>query len=335
MNIFIDESGLFRTAPREDAWCVVAAYVSPEIDRARLSRLVSDLRLEVSGGKEVKLRDLTEARYTRFLAELARLRGIAFAVAMDAFQHSDAQLAHHRDMQAKKVIAHVDKMLHAEGRRGLENLAAAIQGLPVQLYAQLCVQVELCHAVLRLGITYFAQRHPPTLARLRWRVDQKDTIPTAYENAFRMILPALLQTKSLRDPIIQLTGADYSFFQRFEFPKGEAPTFLRDDYGIEIDTDPLDVGKMVREDFRLVDSAAVPGVQVADLLASGLSRTMRGNFDDLESVARLIGANLLQREGGQPPVQLVSLGGTGGDTVTDRSAVLLDAMRRSAKPLLA
>jgi len=335
MNIFVDESGTFRTAPVADAWCVLVAYVSPEIDRAPLARLIGDLRVEISGGGEVKLRDLTESRYARFLTDLARLRGIAFGVAMDAYQHSDAQLIHHRDMQAQKVLTHIEKMHHAEARRGLEDLAQAIRLLPVQLYAQLCAQVELCHAVLRTGITYFAQRHPPTLAHLRWRVDRKDTIPTAYENAFRIILPALLQTKSLRDPILQLTGADYSFFQRFEFPRGAAPTFLRDDYGIDMETDPLDVGKMIREDFRLVDSAAVPGVQVADLLASGLRRTMRGNFDDPEKIARLLGANMLQREEGAPPLKLISLGGIPDIPVTDRSAVLSAAMGRYAKSLLA
>lgn len=328
MNIFVDESGTFGGAPNPDSWCVVAAYLSPEIDRDRLMKLVRSLRRECAGGDEIKLGDLTEARYSKFLRDLTMLNGAAFAVGIDASLHSEADLIRHRDAQAERVAVNVDRMLHASGRRAVADLAAAIAVLPIQLYAQLVCQTELFYDVLATGITYYAQRFPPTLARFRWMVDRKDTNPTAYEQAFRKILPALLQTKSVTEPMLMLIGANYSYFKRFEFAEGKGPTHLRDYYGLEIEKNQLNVGKLVGEDFQLVDSAAVPGVQVADLLASGLRRAMRGNFDDPETVASLLGANMVQAAHRRAPLRLLSLGKQRNVQESERTHSVLKAMTR-------
>lgn len=334
MNIFVDESGTFGSAPNPDSWCVIVAYLSPEIDRAPLAKLVTSLRRDCAGGREAKLGDIPEMRYARFLNDLSKLRGAAFAVAVDANLHSTQDLVRHRDAQAAKIAEHIDRMLHPGGRKGVADLAAAIEELPVQLYAQLVCQVELFYAVLARGITYYAQRHPPTLSRFRWRVDRKDIDPTAYERAFRMILPALLQTKSLRDPISMLTGANYSFFERFEYAEGQAPTYLQEFYGIEIDKSPLNVGKVVQEDFQLVDSSICPGVQAADLLASGIRRAMRGNFDNPERIARLLGANMVQAPHRQPPLQLVSLGAQRDVQGSERTHSVVKEMSRFSRRYL-
>jgi hypothetical protein len=336
MNIFVDESGTFRTSADPEAWCVVVAYVSPESDRAALERLVQNLRIECAGGKEAKLRDIPQPRYERFLAELSRLRGIAFAVAINAHLHTDEGLENHRNAQADKVIEHIDKMRHPAGRASLQHLSSAIRSLPVQLYTQLVCQVELFHALLTRAVTYYAQRQPATLSSLRWRVDRKDTIPTAYEKAFLTILPALLQTKSHRDPMLMLTdSADYSFFNRYEYAPGEAPTYLKDQYGIDSGSHPGNVGAMVRDNFKLVDSSVVAGVQVADLLASGLRRAMRFNFDSPERIATLLGANLLEELKDGPPVRMVALGCDRDCQVSDRTAGLLQAMTQFNKPYVA
>lgn len=335
MNIFVDESGTFRTSPHPDSWCTVVAYVSPEIDRRRLDRLVGALRAECASGREAKLRNVAEARYAKFLSDLARLNGVAFAVAVDAHQHSECALELHRDSQARAALEHIDKMLHPTGREAVQRVSDAIRSLPVQLYAQLVCQVELFHKVITRAITYYAQRFPATLRSLRWRVDRKDTIPTAYENTFRMILPALLQSKSDRDPMLMLKGADYSHFRRFEYAPGEAPTYLKDDYGIDYGEDVVDVGKMVKDDFQLVDSNNVPGVQVADLLASGLRRVMRQKFDAPERIATLIGENMVQEADRQPPVRLISLAPGSGDRVSTDVAKLLRSMVEVTRPYIA
>lgn len=332
MFVFVDESGTFTSADRPDAWCVVAAYVSPERDRAALADLINRLRRECSNGSEAKLRDLSEEQYSRFLKQLGELNGLLFAVAVDVSLHSADAIAHHRDMQAAKIIEHRDKMRFESGRQALTDLSAAIGSLPVQLYTQLVCQVELFHKVLTRAPLYYVQRNPPTLGHLRWRVDRKAETPTRYETAFRIVLPALLQTKSFEDPMIMLEGADYTHFNRFDFAPGEQPDYLRTEYGIDT-TDGANVGKMVGEDFKFVDSSLVAGVQVADLLASGLRRLFRGGFQNPTRVAQLLGANMVQEMNGKPLLRLISL--DRGGMVSMNSAELIGTMANYARPMLA
>lgn len=334
LNIFVDESGTFLPSPGQDSWSVVVAYVSPEVDRGPLERLVTALRLERGAGAEVKLNALDEPRYAQFLADLAKLHGIAYSVATATHLHSEEGLARHRDEQAAKVVENIERMHHESARQGLRDLADAIRKLPVQLYTQLVCQVELLHNVLCTAITYYALRYPATLGKIRWRIDRKDVVRTPYEEAFRMVLPALLQTKSHSKPMIMIKDAgDYGHFKRYEFPPGEAPTFLKDKYGIESSGDVSDLGKMIRDDFQFVDSSAVAGVQAADLLASGLRRALRRRFDHPNRIALLLGANMLQAEHRKPPVQLIALS-VNGDTVSDDVTQVLRSMTRLNKGIL-
>ncbi len=334
MHIYVDESGTFTAtqAAPPDSWCVIAAYTSPEQDEEKLDRIVRQLRDDCGNGAEVKLHQISEARYIRFLRDISNLMGLAFAVAADVSLHSEAAIRDHRDGQALKIIEHRDKLLHAAAREGITALSEAIRSLPLQLYTQLQCQVALFHKVLTRAPLYYSQHKPDTLGRLSWRVDQKDTIPTAYEDAFQRILAALLQSISMHEPMIMLKEGNYEAFKRFEFPPGEYPTYLEDDYGIQTGGNGMNVGQMVREDFRFVDSNAVPGVQVADLLASGLRRLFRGGFKRSHEIALLLGANMVGELGGEPQVRLLSLSHEA--TVSEKTAYLLELLRRKAKPIV-
>jgi hypothetical protein len=331
MNIFVDESGTFSASSRRGSWCVVAAYVIPERHTAQLEALINDLRDEASAGAETKLRHLTEARYFDFLRDLSHLDGLAFFVAVDVSLHRPSQIEHHRNMQAAKIRENVDRMVYDEGRRAIIALAKAIESLPLQLYTQLVCQLELFHRVLTRAPVYYVQRDPASLSAFRWRVDQKAKTPTKYERAFRDIVAAALQTKSLRDPMIMLEGEDYSFFNRFQYAPGEAPEYLARDYGIVVDAD-TNLGKMVYEDFQFADSNGSAGIQAADLLAGGLRRLLRGGYERPEVVAAALGANTLQEQYSGPTVKLISLDQEAG--VAASLAGHLRIMGRNAKAML-
>lgn len=331
MFIFIDESGTFTESQNPDSWCVVAAYTLPENQVSHVARVLKRLRARY-GGNETKLTQMREADYFEALDKLSALAGLGFAVACDVSLHSRDVVEAHREAQAAKVLQHIDKMRYDAGRRGLQKLADDLRALPFQLYAQLVLQVLLFDEVLRRASLYYAQRRPHTLAHLRWRLDRKDTTPTAYEDAFRRLLPALLQSGSLGNPMLMLSeGADYSHFKRFDFEEGQLPDYLEREYGIKV-TDGTNVGKMVSEDFELVDSAAVDGVQVADMLASGVRRLLRGGFADQQVAARLLGSNLAGPIYNVPPVKLATLGRE--SPVTERNATLLRIMGGRVKVLL-
>lgn len=335
MHIFVDESGTFTHSSNLDSWCVVAAYVALEHKRRDIHELMCRVREIGNHGAETKLKHLSEAQYVWFLTELKKLDGLAFAVAVDVGLHRPEEIAQHRDAQADKVVEHRDKMIHASARRGLDHLSNQIRSLPVQLYTQLVCQLELFHKILTRAPLYFVQRHPPALANFRWRLDRKAKVPTAYEEAFRQILPAILQSMSLADPMIMLEGADYRHFARFDYPPGEEPTYLKDVYGIESKGDSegaSNIGKMVLEDFKLADSAATPGVQVADLLASGIRRLFRGGFQAEEKIALLLGTNMVQQLRGETPVRMVSLDKSAA--ASERTARLIRLMAFSGRPML-
>ena len=331
MFIFVDESGTFTESLSPDSWCVVAAYVLPENQIPRATRVLKRLRSNY-GGNETKLSQMREVDYFEALSKLSALPGLGFAVACDVSLHSREVVETHRSAQAEKILRHIDKMHFESGQHGLQKLADDVRALPFQLYAQLILQVLLFDEVLRRAPLFYAQRCPKTLAHLRWRLDRKDTTPTAYEDAFRRLLPGVLQSKSLGNPMIMLSeGADYSYFKRFDFDEGQEPDYLEREYGIRV-SDGANVGMMVSEDFELVDSAAVDGVQVADLLASGVRRLLRGGFSDQQVAARLLGDNMAGTIYKVPPVTLATLGRE--SPVSARNASLLQVMGGRLKVLL-
>jgi hypothetical protein len=280
MNIFVDESGSFVLANRKNAFCVVAAYIIPDRQLEEMESLIAALRAESGAGAETKLRDLPEDKYVGLLSKLSSLDGLAFAVAVDVGLHRPQHIECHRNMQARKIRQNAPRMVYEEGRSAVIALADAMEALPLQLYTQLVCQVGLFHTILTRAPVYYVQRDPSVLAAFRWRVDRKAQSPTKYERAFKDVLAALLQSRSIQDPMIMLEGADYSFFHRFEYEAGGVPEYLERDYGIQIESG-TNVGKLIHEDFQFVDSDLSAGVQVADLIAGGVRRLLRGGEEVL------------------------------------------------------
>ena len=332
MYIFVDESGSFVQAPDPDAWSVVVAFAVPETQLPKLEAIVHAIRSEHGAVREVKLKSLSEARYIRFLKDLSKIGGVAFATAVDLHSQNSSFVSYHQDQQAAKIVEHIDKMQYAAAREGLRELGNTVKSLPAQLYIQLVAQIDLFFRTIAHSSLYFVQHKPEALEYFRWRIDQKNTDPTAYEHAFKRMVPAIIQTMSLSQPLIQIIGADYSYFERFEFPAGERPMYLSDVYGLP-SRDGINVGKIIREDFQLMDSVSVPGIQVADLLASGLRRLLRGGFERSHEVALLFGSNLLTAPKDEHVVSMISL--TGSHKASPRTAQLLHTFNRTAKPVIA
>lgn len=258
MHIYVDESGTFVHTEKPGSWSVIAAFALPERHLEKLDRLLSELRTEVRGGAEVKLKHLPEARYIRFLRDLSRLGGLAFAAAGDASSMPPDVVAFHRQQQAKAIVRHLDKLEYQSMRDQLTELSRTVASLPLQLYTQMQLQITLFHRVVCRSSLYFAQHEPAALEYFRWRIDQKDINKSEYERIFELVLAPAIQSKALGEPMIMLEGADYSYFDRFDFAPGKEPTYLATDYGIDV-KDGFDAKKVLTEDFALVDSTSSPG----------------------------------------------------------------------------
>ena len=307
-------------------------------NRRHLQGILASLKRSVGvvPKAEIKLKHLNEDQYFQFLEQLGRLNGVVFAVATDAGLNLPPDVAEHQRIQAEKIVEHKDKMHYQAAREGLQALSDQVAALAPQLYIQLHCQVNLIAAIIRNGVLYFVQRHPRSLGHFRWRIDQKNSTRSDYEKAFESITPAILQSISLREPMPILIGADYSAFSRFDYSADERPTYLRDTYGIEIreDEPATNIGLIMRENHEFVDSAHNYGVQIADLLASGVRRCLRQEFGDNENVARLLGRLMVQNYGGRPPIQFLGFSRS-EDFVGDHVARLSRIMEKYSRAMLA
>lgn len=333
MQIYIDESGSFVSAPTLGSWNVVVAVATPESARSTIERSVKALKLATatSVSSELKLNDISECRYISFLESLSSTNLLLFATATDAGYNAPERIARHQKNQVEKVRANIPRMRYEGGRQAVQELADQLEVIPLQLYAQLVCQVDLLHDVVGRSINYFAQRIPGTLTEFRWRIDQKNTSKTTYENAFEKIAPALLQTRSIREPGVRVEGFDYRRMAAYEFQDGQPPDYLAEEYGIHVEN-ALNIQKLIRGNLKFEDSKRSYGIQVADLLASGLRRCLRGKFQDNDAVAMALSRLMLQNKQGTCPIHLISFAEQ-EEQVDPVASKAVKAMQRYCRPM--
>jgi hypothetical protein len=337
MQIFVDESGLFVSSNKSGSWSVVAAFAVPDKAVPTMERLlgVAKTLLDRNLDSEIKLKDFgeDETAYFRFLANLARIGGVLFATGYDSSVNGPSAVVQHQKMQVSKVTENIDKMRYEGGRQGVLMTAEMLGKLSLQLYTQLYCQIRLMREVVRLSITYYAQRHPETLGTFTWRIDQCGAPPSAYERSFQQMTPILLQTVSLTNPLVKIRSPDfdYSHLDKFEI---DVPSYFKDDYGIDTKGDRgLDLQKLIRGDLAFVDSKQVLGVQVVDLVVSGIRRCLRRGFQDNERAAALLGALMVESELNDIPIKLLSFRKE-EVPVDSNTGRLVKIMRRNARPMM-
>lgn len=310
LNIYIDESGSFVPAETRDSWSLSAAFVipTPEIRKCKEALRKLKVKSGAAHNAEIKLKNVSEKNYLQFLIELSKTQCTLYAVATDAGQQSAIEIEYHRNGQAGKIEEHKDKMLHPEGAEAIENLANQVRALSPQLHLQLICQIELIADVVSKSILYHVQRTPSQLNGFRWRIDEKTSGLSNFEKTFRALVPPLLQSKSLEKPDIHVVDFDYSAMKDFFYTKENAPTYLKEFYGIDTNAEGgLNLNKLVWDDFEFVDSKQEIGVQIVDLLVSGLRRTLRGGFSDSTAISKALGRLMVQTIDHGYPIHFIAL----------------------------
>lgn len=338
MHIFIDESGSFVYTQEQPGWSAICAVVIPESALGEAERALQDFKIG-SGhdpSDELKLGDVgDEMMYFRLLIRLHQANCTIYGIATDAHLNTPDAVSAHKEDTAQAILRNLDKMHHEAGRRVVQRAADQVRGLSSQLYIQFTCQIKLMYYVVSQVVMYYAQCEPSSLSQFIWRVDQKALEKkTQYEEAFEELSPAFLQMMSLADPVVTVAEFDYSYLSPYEFPLGDAPTYLKDDYNIDTGSSGvLNIQKIVRGDIQFVDSQKSFGVQLADLLSAGLRRCLRSGFKDNPRAAAFLGRLMVQQRDNRYPLLLVSLGKEA--VVDERTALLVDMMRRQQRPMLA
>lgn len=332
MFIFVDESGSFAPSLSAGSWCVVAAYVVPEIDRRKVEQVLGSLkrRLAYAYSDEVKLKHVPEPELKRFLRELGALESTLFVSAIDLGKEDAGRVGGHQADQVARIRVNRTQMLYEEGRALIDDLSGRVERLSPQLYTQMVAQIDLLDQVFRATPLFYAQRVPATLASFRWRMDEKNAARPVFEQTLTHMAPALIQAKSLREPGIFVHEFNYSHFEKnFRNAPEDVPAYLQE-AAVHTIRSSVNLAAVMR-DLAFVRSHDVLGVQVADLLASAWRRALRGEFVDDDEVAMLLGRLTVQREASSPPVHLISFA---TDQVERGSAYrAVSIARRSARAM--
>ncbi len=179
--------------------------------------------------------------------------------------------------------------------------------------------------VVARAINYFVQRTPYTLSAFRWRIDQKNISRTDFEDVFEKFSPALLQIMSISEPAARINEFDYSCMQRYYMAVPECLQKVLGDKQREV----LDIQKIVRKDILFLDLKESSGIQVADLVVSGLRRCLRRQFMNSEHMAALLGRLMVQAQYNGSPLNLMTfVAAAERHKVAEETAQLLRIMIR-------
>ncbi|MDA8117694.1 MAG: DUF3800 domain-containing protein [Actinomycetota bacterium] len=281
MNVFIDESGGFtKTRSQPHYVCCVAALVVPE---SCLSQLLADFTTleaawtDING--EVKGSKLGERRISRVIRLISNYNALLQVVAIDLGMHDNTSIERHKHLQAQ-AMTHTLTSAHQETlREEIRELANSTAGLANQLYVEAMLMAWLVANVLQTATFYYSQTDPPTLGAFRWRIDAKDRSLTGYESLWSSVVSPILQSISLRNPMIFLKGGDYSAFAPFENPELQRPPeHLRS--AVRHAKRPFSSfsNNAVMADLHFQNSCSSPGIRLADILANTFQRACNGRL---------------------------------------------------------
>lgn len=287
MHIFIDESGTFAPASEPGAWCVVAAYVVGSRDRVAAEDALNALKARAGRRPtdEIKRHDVSEEEYFRFLEDLSTKGGFLVSVATDAEVNKEA--AESQIGQVRVIREAIDGLKVPKDKLEAGALAAAMEVLSPQLYVEIICRMYLAWLAVNVGVAHYVQTEPQTLWRIDWRFDAKGGAGAAFEQAHGPLMAGLASEMSRANPMPFVAGADYSNFGRF-IRGGAAALRLTSPRQTRADV-MVDAQRVYRERQAFVDSARSRGVQIADLLVSGIAALLRGKFSDQERAARCLG----------------------------------------------
>jgi hypothetical protein len=200
--------------------------------------------------------------------------------------------------------------------------------MPLQLYVQSILTIQLLGNIIRYLPAYWAQRVPNEILAYHWVIDGKEVGKvTSAEDWWSTTMGGLLQSKSSRDPMIFLDWVDFSAFDaKFSRPM---PEWLQEKMPSPPDQDGIDLGLMLKEFFRFSD-AHEPGLELADIVTNATRRALSGN---------------LRKEGwgGVPHLMIhkpeeylnfVTLGNQGGPQERPYGDMLVREFRTGGRPLL-
>ena len=254
---------------------VVGALIVPEHKANLLFERYAKLRHRLPKEKgEVKGRLLSEAQVTSVVNLLHKNTCIFEAVAIDlALESSDGLLAH-RAGQAEALTRHLTPQHQPGMIAGVRSLRRRLEEMPLQLYVQSVVTIQLIGNIIHQVPAFWTLRVPKEILTYHWVIDGKAVGKvTNAEDWWSTTMLGLLQSRSHRDPMISPDWVDYSVFNA-KFQR-EMPDWLLEHLpGAE---DGIDLKLLMKESFRF-SSDPEPGLELVDIVTNAMRRALMGHL---------------------------------------------------------
>jgi Protein of unknown function (DUF3800) len=302
VHIFIDESGIFVPQKESSKWSSVGALVVPDKSLSALETALKKLKQAhgVNSADEFDKNnrpDCSSDAFSEFLKEIDSLDCVLQITATNGSFSEAEGLAQHRESTKEAIAAYARK--NPDAAASVENISRSIDQLSAQQYNQCILQINLIFDVLPKIITHYSSDHPEELGCFTWVVDRKDIKETKYECVFKALYSGMISSyfTSRIPPIVHDGGRDYGHFvMAYSSPVRiqEALKTTKDIYEVDIsdlseDLMAVDLGDLLRRDFRLLGSKESFGLQSIDLLVSGINRCLKRNYTDNEKMATALG----------------------------------------------
>jgi hypothetical protein len=317
MLFYFDESGTFEAQPQGHRAGIVVGVVLPEsahknvIDR--FQEFLATLGSNECDRGEPKGARLTDDSRGRFSELFAACQDLLLAVTMlDLTPLAQIDATMFRESIVERLRWWAGQCRHQTMRDEVSLLAKQTGNLSVPQTLRLaatarCFMRALEHAVIRFA----ADRYRPCWDTIRFELDAVQTRSGSREHqVFKTLLPAWITAWSIENPITlveELHTPDHPFVKQFNRANG------------------IDVGAILRGNVHWRTSAGSPGIQIADMAATVVSRAVHG----ITAVHELADYGVVMKQAlvsGEDPLGIFSIIETSVQDIGRRYAGLLDAV---------
>lgn len=283
MNIYIDESGPFSPPISQNKLCFssIGALIVPSDNETELFNSFNSLKREWGySDKEMKGSKINETQFSQ-LINVLKIFDLTFeSTSIDLSSNTPNIIAYHKENQIKGLSVNLNKDHHESVHEKISYLSQSMEKLSHPLYLQYTCMIHLIDKVFRKSVLYYGQRHPEELSAFNWIVDAKNIKITTFEDTWKTLLLPHLQHNSLSNPLDLIKGCDYSYFDNvysFKIEDSKYHKSLINDKR-NINSNGINLKKVFGEQISFQDSKSNLGIQIIDILISGLRRTLNGKL---------------------------------------------------------
>ncbi|MBK0004638.1 DUF3800 domain-containing protein [Erwinia sp. S63] len=321
MKIYVDEAGLFNPHTVLDnidkAWGTVGAVTIPHKSEKKVISALNDLKtkMNIPLNEEIKKNrpDPSTNDFSNFVDELRDANCSLHAMTVNRASLNNESSSAHKEDQIKarknyydKIKSNLSPEQQNEYLSELEDINVLINTTGLQEYNQIVIQSKLISFMLDKTMTFYGRVSPRELTRFEWIFDRKNESPKKFELLYSKFMPATVQVDFIRETRgVAINKEDIVYFTR-NYGNKKAPYGMGEDeiefrkniYSVDHSSIAenvvsFDFKKLLNDKLSFSNSKEHAGLQVADLLISAVNRYLKGNVDDVNKSAEILGSLFL------------------------------------------